>query len=156
MFNARPQSRRRERSEGFVLLMAVIFLLICSILGVYAMSMTRLYIRIASAQQQRRVAFNAAEAGIQFGVNQLPDLDAYTQALPNAATYVSAKNGDPAADQLFFKQTTAAGYSQNFKYNWYRLTSTGQAMNSRGFVTVEGDVRYGPVPALTGYGSTGM
>ncbi|HMB74618.1 MAG TPA: PilX N-terminal domain-containing pilus assembly protein [Gammaproteobacteria bacterium] len=63
MIRARPQLFRRER--GAALIIALVFLIVLTMLGVSSMRTTTLQQRMAGNQRDSNLAFQAAEAGLR-------------------------------------------------------------------------------------------
>lgn len=55
----------RNRQQGIVLLVSLVLLLILTITAITAASQSNLQLRISSNSQQRAIAFQAAESGLQ-------------------------------------------------------------------------------------------
>ena len=66
-FRLNHASLARERQGGFVLIVGLVILLVLTILGVAAMQGTTLQEHMAGNSQDRQLAFQAAEAGLNAG-----------------------------------------------------------------------------------------
>lgn len=89
--DGRPVSARRGRDSGAVLIVALVMLLVLTILGVAGVQNTTLEERMAGNYRDRVSAFQAAEAALRRGEEDIADL-----AMFNAMTF----NGNDGTYEL--------------------------------------------------------
>lgn len=80
----RPQQRTNRRQNGFVMVSAVLFLLVLTILGLSSMSGTILEEKMTGFYRDRQIAFEAAEAALRDG-----ELDALSSRISGETGFVA-------------------------------------------------------------------
>ena len=131
--------------RGSALVIALVLLVILTMIGIYAVSVTVSEIEMASAVKNGKAAIDAAQAGAYTGIDALP-----------VATIVI---GAPLSNAATFDITpTSVGVESvpGFDTNWARVVfnvhSVGHpAPPAAGSRTIDAGVAYGPVPSGTGY-----
>jgi hypothetical protein len=125
---ARPGPPARQ--AGSALIVALVFLIILTILGLSSMSTSRLELRMANNTQFADLAFQAAESGIDLML-ATPALKTKLSTDPNdpspyTATYTLGPQTATAVSR-YVTAGLAPGYSIGTPALHYRLQSTGTA-----------------------------
>ena len=95
MPNLTPSSSRRQ--QGAALFMALIFLLILTILGVFGMNISRLENMMAGNAQFQTTALNNAEYTLARGVEDILKVEADGIPFPTSAGYHNVLDIDPSS-----------------------------------------------------------
>jgi type IV pilus assembly protein PilX len=135
----------RKGSEGSALVIALIFLVILTALGIYAVSVSVSEFQMATALRQGEVMRNAAEAGAYTGIDALPVMNVVTNAtLSNGASYditPTSAGSEPMP-----------GFDSNWARAVFNVRATGRPQAPFGGQrAIDAGVSYGPIPAGTGY-----
>lgn len=96
------QHSASQRERGVALVMALIFLLILTLIGVTAMSTTALEERMAGNLQDKNAAFQAAESALVAGENWARPLGAmpvFDSAVTDDGLHLPSTSGIPVWDQ---------------------------------------------------------
>jgi Tfp pilus assembly protein PilX len=148
-----------RNDKGSVLLMALFVLIILSLLGFVLLTFSGMESGIASNGLWAEGAFNAAEAGVQKGMDQLSAVPTTSiQTIPvttigGSYSYRSGRRTDTAAQPLQFISTkNEAGYSlemgtgynnAGYIFYIYQINATGSGpLNAQREVEVQAE--YGP------------
>lgn len=129
-----------NQQQGTVLIIALIFLLILTLLGVSAMDGTLLESRLAANSEERNVAFQVAEIGISANLSRLESATEYNVPV-NGVTIsnIQRGNGELAAKTRTipqirklgtFKELRASALNasgQKSTWIYYEVQSTGQS-----------------------------
>ena len=91
----RTQSSRQNQ-QGAALFMALIFLLILTILGVFGMNISRMENMMAGNAQFQTTALNNAEYTLARGVEDILQIESSGQPFPTTAGYHEVGDIDPA------------------------------------------------------------
>jgi hypothetical protein len=134
----------QHRQSGSALIVALVFLIVMTLLGLTTMSTSRLELKMAVNNQFANLAFQAAESGIDQVLRtpnlkgQLGTTDTFT--LSNSYTYGAHS---AATTTNYVMETLAPGYSIGTPALHYRISSTGssaagsgQAQNIQGFYII--------------------
>ena len=138
--------------KGVVIIIALLMLLVLTLIGISAISTTTFDINISGNERVGADAFYASEAGIQVGINQLPD----TKPIPNTTLkedsyYWSggpADKGSPKSLQdlgLYQK----AGFDSFWAFRRFQVNTTGESVGVMKETEVQ--VSLGPFNAGTEY-----
>ncbi len=133
--------------RGNSMVITMLLLVVLTAIGIYAVSISTTEMDISIQTKVGRAVFNAAEAGANFALDQIPNVSTsgYTATLPDQSSYV-------ATSRVTGAMTLRPGYGSNFRFADFEVTSRGQAPSA--FVarrTVQVVVLYGPVPVGTMY-----
>jgi hypothetical protein len=166
MFGPKRYPRRRDR--GSVLMIALFIMIILSLLGIALLTLSGTESNIAYNGLLAEGAFNAAEAGIQRGLNQLSANTATAiQQIPSAGTWLNIGTGtytyqfrsghraDADPQPLLFRgERVEAGYSlavgtgynpSGYAFHSYQINATGSGpRNAQREIEVLAE--YGPLP----------
>ncbi len=131
--------------RGTALVVTLLLLVILTMLGVYAMSISTSELEMAIYTKAGRSSLNAAEAGAYFGIDTLPIMTAATGiALPNTATY------DITTTTV--ETEVMPGYDTGWIRAIFNVRSTGRPPSVyTGMRIIDAGASYGPVPSGTGY-----
>lgn len=131
--------------RGTALVIAMLLLVVLTVLGVYAVSISTSELEMANYTRAGRSALNASEAGAYFGIDTLPVMTTATGiALPNAATY------DITTTTIETEEIP--GYDTGWVRAVFNVRSTGRPSGAyTGMRIIDAGASYGPVPAGTGY-----
>jgi Tfp pilus assembly protein PilX len=147
--------RQSDRQEGSILVIALLFMTLLSLLGITLLTVASTEHSLAYNAVWSEAALMAAEAGVNQGVSQVSANPVTSIAaipvttLATNYTYRSGKQTDSGPQPLAFVGTrTEAGYAlstnSGYTFNVYRITATGTGPNSAQR-EVESQVEYGPV-----------
>ncbi len=125
-----PQHTRNQQ-QGTVLIIALIFLLILTLLGVSAMDGTLLETRLAANSEERNVAFQMAEMGVLRGLLEVQQEDLSLTALP---TTIVRSDEISAVAKIIKKENKGCflpqrGSGDGSKVGWryFEIVSEGQS-----------------------------
>jgi Tfp pilus assembly protein PilX len=135
--------KNRVRDEkGIILIVALLLLLALTIIGISSINTTSFESVISGNERLSNAAFYASEAGVQLGMNQVPE------TTPVSKTTIGA-------DSSYEVTVSSAGLGQTIgdDQNWvtkrYRVNSTGNSLGASKEIEVM--VRFGPIPRGTEY-----
>ena len=155
-----PEHHPIRRDRGSVLMIALFIMIALSILGVALLTLSGTESNISYNGLWAEGAFNAAEAGIQTGLDKLSaNAAASAQAIPvttigSAYQFRSGHRADPGSQPFLFRgERGEAGYSlavgtgynpSGYAFHSYQINSTGSGpRNAQREVEVLAE--YGPV-----------
>jgi hypothetical protein len=141
------------RSEkGLVLIIALLILLVLTLIGISAISTTTFENSISGNERVGTDAFYASEAGIQIGLNQLPD----TKPIPVTAIGADSScwSGSPMdknspQNLRSFGLYPKAGFDVSWSFKRFQVDTTG--MSFKGTKELEVQARFGPFGSGTQY-----
>ena len=133
---------RMGDERGIVLIVALMLLLVLTILGIGSISTTSFESIISGNERLANIAFYSAEAGIQLGLNQLPDVTAISNREIGPDTRCSAT-------LAYIGEAHTFGDDSKWTYKRYQVNATGDALGGNRQVEVQ--ARLGPYPAGTDY-----
>lgn len=124
-----PQGARR-RQRGSALIVAFVFLIIMTILGLSSMNTSRLELKMANNLQYADLAFQTAESGIDL-LLATPALKSKLNTDPTdlvgfKQSYTIKSGQDATAAARFITAGLAPGYSIGTPALHYQITSTGE------------------------------
>ena len=128
--------------RGTVLILALMLLLVLTIIGINSISTTNFESIISGNERLANIAFYSAEAGIQVGLNQVPDTTPISKREIGPDTRYSATVASVGEAHSF-------GDDSQWTYRRYQVNATGEALGGNRQVEIQ--TRLGPVPAGTGY-----
>ena len=133
---------RMGSERGIVLILALMLLLMLTIIGINSISTTSFESIISGNERLANIAFYSAEAGIQVGLNQLPDTTPISKKEIGPDTRYSATLASVGEAHSF-------GDDSQWMYKRYQVNATGEALGGNRQVEIQ--TRLGPYPAGTGY-----
>ena len=139
-----------ENEKGVVLIIALMLLLALTIIGISSISTTSFESIISGNEMLANTAFYSAEAGIQMGLNQIPDTTAISKSKIGQDSYYRGggliSGGGGVA---FVGWAQSVGHDQTWSFKRYQVNATGEALNATREIEVQ--VRFGPMPSGTAY-----
>jgi Tfp pilus assembly protein PilX len=134
--------RFAQNENGFVMVMALLLLLVLTLLGIASIGTTNFETLISGNERLGHTAFYAAEAGVQVGLNQMPDTGPVAKAaIGTDAEYACTVEHLGLARNL--------DYDQSWSFSRYRVDSTGVSAGAAREVEVQAS--FGPFQCGTGY-----
>ena len=133
---------RMGNERGIVLILALLLLLVLTIIGINSISTTSFESIISGNERLANMAFYSAEAGIQLGLNQLPDITPISNREIGPDTRYSAT-------LAYVGEAHSSGDDSQWTYKRYQVNATGEALGGNRQVEIQ--TRLGPYPAGTGY-----
>jgi hypothetical protein len=139
--------------RGFALIIALLVLLVLTLIGISAINTTTFETSISGNERVGTDAFYAAEAGIQIGLNQLPD----TKPIPITAigkdsSCRSGSLGDNSPKDLksLGPYPPPIGTDPSvWEFKRFQVNTVGHSFKATKEIEVQ--VRFGPFPAGTQY-----
>jgi len=138
--------------RGFVLIIALLILLAITLAGISAISTTSFENSISGNERVGTDAFYASEAGIQIGLNQLPD----TKPIPVTAIGKDSScwSGSPLdrSSPQSLKSLglyPKVGFDSSWSFKRFQVDVTGSSL--KGTKELEVQARFGPFRAGTQY-----
>jgi len=142
-----------KEEKGVALVIALLMLLILTLIGISSIGTTTFETSISGNERVRTDAFYAAEAGIQVGLNQLPNS---TQAivktkLKEDSYYWSGRAQDEVSPKNLQSLGTyqRAGFDSTWEFKRFQVNTTGKSFG--GVKEIEAQVSYGPFNTGTQY-----
>ncbi|HZD54991.1 MAG TPA: pilus assembly PilX N-terminal domain-containing protein [Candidatus Aquicultoraceae bacterium] len=137
-----------NRGTGSALVITLMLLMILTAIGIYAVDVTTTELDVALQSRVGTATLNAAEGGVHFAIDRVPDLIPAWEDSPILANRTSYVVRSWATGVL----TIRPGYGSNYRFAEFAVQSEGRAAaRFAARRTVEAVVRYGPVPAGTMY-----
>ena len=159
-----PEARSRPRKDrGIAVVTAIGIALLVGILAVALVAYNFTQTGITRWGKSKRRAFNAAEAGINYGIQQLsysssgfPETTDTTGPswilLPNNTGFKSGLPDEPPQPiELESMNQIYPGYSTKHTFNRYHIVASGIDMNTGITSVIEVRVKLGPIPSGTSY-----
>ena len=141
-----------RNEKGLVLIIALLILLVLTLIGISAISTTTFETNISGNERVGTDAFYASEAGIQIGLNQLPD----TKPIPVTAigTDSSCWSGSPqnkSSPQSLksFGLYPKPGFDVSWSFKRFQVNTTGSSFKAMKELEVQS--RFGPFSGGTQY-----
>ena len=142
----------RGNEKGLVLIIALLILLVLTLIGISAISTTTFENSISGNERVGTDAFYASEAGIQIGLNQIPD----TKPIPVTAigTDSSCWSGSPldkSSPQPLksFGLSPKPGFDVSWSFKRFQVNTTGTSFKAMKELEVQ--ARFGPFGTGTQY-----
>jgi PilX N-terminal len=131
---------------GSALIISLILLVILTLIGIYAISISTTEFEMATYNKTGKIALNAAEAGAYYAIDYLPGLVVPPVNLANGSWYTASWSDSNMPPDII------VGYGTNYRYVYFNVNSEGHApaphvTNRRIFA----EVGFGPVPYGTMY-----
>jgi Tfp pilus assembly protein PilX len=141
-----------KMENGVAIIIALLILLVLALIGISAITTTTLDINISGNERVGTDAFYASEAGMQVGINQLPD----TKPIPitklkEDSCYWSGGPADKGSPKDLRNLGTyqPAGFDSSWGFKRFRVNSTGESFGVTKEIEVQ--VSLGPFHAGTDY-----
>ena len=138
--------------KGVALIIALMMLLILTLIGISAISTTTFETNISGNERVGTDAFYASEAGIQIGLNQLPD----TKPIPVTAIGADSScwSGSPQDKSSPQSLKTLGlypkpGFDVSWSFKRFQVDTTGSSFKAMKELEVQ--ARFGPFGAGTQY-----
>ena len=138
--------------KGVVLIVALLLLLVLTIIGINSISTTSFESIISGNERLASTAFYASEAGIQVGLNQIPDTTAISKiGIGPTDMYTSYRGGglNGGGGVNFVGWAQSVGHDQTWSFKRYQVNATGESLNASREIEIQ--VRFGPLPSGTVY-----
>jgi Tfp pilus assembly protein PilX len=136
---------RVGNERGLILIVALMLLLVLTIIGISSISTTSFETIISGNERLANTAFYSAEAGIQVGLNKIPEV-----------TSISKTKIGPSTSDTYYTSTVtnvglahSIGNDQTWSYKRYQVNATGESTGANRVIEVQ--ARFGPFPTGTGY-----
>jgi hypothetical protein len=144
--------RFMKNEEGIVLVVTLLILLVLTLIGISAVSTTTFEASISGNERVGTVAFYASEAGVQEGVNKLPDTSPIPlKPLGNASSYWSGSLRDKSSPKSLksLAHYQKLGFDTTWEFKRFQVNATGESFGAMKEIEVQ--VSYGPFAADTIY-----
>lgn len=141
-----------KTEKGVALIIALLMLLVLTLIGISAISTTIFETNISGNERIGADAFYASEAGIQIGINQLPDTKPIPKTtLKDDSYYWSGERADKENPKEIknlglFKRD---GFDSSWGFKRFQVNATGESFGASREMEVQ--VSYGPFNAGTEY-----
>jgi len=143
-----------KKRKGVAVIIALLILLVLTLIGISAINTTTLDIMISGNERVGTDAFYASEAGIQVGVNRLPDTKQIPETKLKEDSYYwsggPADKGSPK-DLQNLGSYQLAGFDSSWAFKRFQVNSTGESFRVARETEVQ--VVFGPFNAGTEYGN---
>ncbi len=133
---------RVGNERGIVLIVALMLLLVLTIIGINSISTTSFENIISGNERLANTAFYSAEAGIQVGLNQIPDTTPISRTEIGPDTYYSGHA------RLCRAGRSSRARLTTWSYKRYQVNATGEAMGANRQIEIQ--TRLGPHPSRNG------
>ncbi len=146
----RARGGRAMDERGSALVITLLLLVILTAIGIYAISLTSTEMNIAIQSKMGTAAFNSADAGANYAIDQIPTT---VSATDNSGKGTLPDNSKYAVTSVATGKTSLRpGYRDNYRFLDFEVSSTGTPppgfSGDRGVHVV---VDFGPVPVSTMY-----
>ena len=135
--------------KGVVLIVALLLLLVLTIIGISSVSTTSFESIISGNERLASTAFYASEAGIQVGLNQIPDTTAISKSNLGADTSYRGGGISGGGGVNFVGWAQSVGHDQTWSFKRYQVNATGESLGASKEIEIQ--VRFGPMPSGTAY-----
>jgi Tfp pilus assembly protein PilX len=141
-----------KEERGVALIIALLMLLVLTLIGISSISTTTFETSISGNERVRTDAFYAAEAGIQVGINQIPDTNPIQKTGLKEHSYywggTANDKGNPKSLKSFGLHQVA-GFDSSWAFKRFQVNTTGESFGATKEIEVQ--VSYGPFRAGTEY-----
>ena len=131
-----------RNENGVALIIALIMLLILTLIGISSINTTTFETKISGNQRMGTDAFYASEAGVQVGLNQIPEITPISKSKIGTDTYYSGTVS-------FVGWAQNVGHDQTWSFKRFQVNGTGESLGASKQIEVQ--ARFGPFPSGTGY-----
>lgn len=136
-----------SNERGSALIITLMFLLILTAIGIYAISISTTEMSIALQSKAGTAVLNSADSGANFAIDKVPSVFTMAQfgTLPDGSSYTWTSRTTGTL-------TIKPGFGSNYRFADFEVNSTGiPPPQFAGLRTVQAVVNYGPVPVGTMY-----
>ena len=142
---------RLGNEKGVVLIIALLLLLVLTVIGISSISTTSFENIISGNERLSSAAFYASEAGIQVGLNQIPDTTAIEkkEIYPGSDTSYRGGGLNGGGGVKFMGWAQNVGNDTGWSFKRFQVNATGESLGA--LKEIEIQARYGPFPSGTGY-----
>jgi Tfp pilus assembly protein PilX len=135
--------------KGIALFVAMILLLVLTLIGISSVTSSLFETKISGNNRFGEAAFYASEGGVEVGINQLPNLAAYSGNMGDEI-YRSGKMVPSIQQPLInLGLMSMEGYEATWEFRRFQINSTGQSFDA--IKEVETQISLGPFGAGTQY-----
>jgi len=131
---------RIKQQNGFVLILALVFLAVMTLIGVSSMNSASMELKATANAQQHNIAFNAAQSVLEFAISKTGEtvIDFQTSNVtPQVVTITLANASALSATAVYGGCSVGIGSSleegKGFSYNFFNIAGSGS--NSTGAAT---------------------
>jgi hypothetical protein len=138
--------------KGVALIVALIMLLVLTLIGMSSISSTFFESKISGNERVGTNAFYAANAGIQVGLNQLPDtklIPVRTIGTDSSCWSGSLTDKGSPKELKYLGPTLKRGFDSAWGFNRYQVNATGESFGAMKEVEVQ--ATWGPFNTGTVY-----
>ena len=148
------ESNILRNEKGFALIIALLILLVLTLIGISAINTTTFETSISGNERVGTDAFYASEAGIQIGLNQLPDIKPIpVTTVGKDSSCWSGSSLDRSSPQslksLGLYPPPIGTDPSVWEFKRFQVNTVGHSFKATKEIEVQ--VRFGPFPAGTGY-----
>ena len=139
-----------KNQRGVALILALIMLIVLTLIGLNSIGTSIFETKISGNERFSSSAFYAAEGGLEVGINQIPDLTAYSGNIGPDVTYRSGSITDSSAQpSKNLGLALRPGYESTWEFKRYQVRATGSSFGAQ--KEVEAQILLGPYEAGTSY-----
>jgi Tfp pilus assembly protein PilX len=139
-----------KNQRGVALILALIMLIVLTLIGLSSIGTSIFETKISGNERFSSSAFYAAEGGLEVGINQIPDLTAYSGNIGPDVTYRSGSITDSSAQpSKNLGLVIRPGNETTWEFKRYQINATGQSFGARKEIEVQ--VSLGPYAGGTSY-----
>jgi len=141
----------REK-KGIAIIIALLMLLVLTLIGISSITTTNFETNLSGNERLNTDAFYAAEAGIQVGINQIPDTNPIQKTELKENSYYWSGRANDKGDPKSLKSLglyPMAGFDSSWAFKRFQVNSTGESFGATKEIEVQ--VSYGPFRAGTEY-----
>jgi hypothetical protein len=136
--------------KGVALIIALIMLIVLTLIGLSSIGTSIFETKISGHDRFASNAFYAATGGLEVGVNQIPDLTAYSGNIGPDETYRSGRITDSSPQpSKNLGLALKPGYETSFEFKRFQVCATGFSFGAQ--KEIEAQILLGPYPAGTSY-----
>jgi hypothetical protein len=141
-----------EEKRGVVIIIALLILLVLTLIGISSISTTTFQVNISGNERVRADAFYTTEAGIQVGINQIPDTNPIQKTKLKEDSYYWSGTANDKGNPKSFKSLglyQVPGFDSSWEFKRFQVHMTGESFRSTKEIEVQ--LSYGPFRAGTEY-----
>jgi len=136
--------------KGVALILALLMLLVLTFIGISSIGSTIFETKISGNERFASNAFYAAAGGVNFGINQIPDLTAYSGNIGLDETYRSGRITDASEQPLInLGLVIRPGNETTWEFKRYQVCATGFSFGAQKEIEVQ--LSLGPYAGGTSY-----
>jgi Na+-transporting methylmalonyl-CoA/oxaloacetate decarboxylase gamma subunit len=141
-----------KESRGVAIILVLLMLLVLTLIGISAISTTTFEASISGNERVKTDAFYAAEAGIQVGIDRLPNITSVQKTKLKEDSYYWSGTANDKTNPKDFRSTgihQKAGFDSSWSFKRYQVNITGESFGATKELEVQ--VTYGPFSKGTEY-----